>query len=60
MFFHNYLKIMKKSSVHFGQKPWKKMCSWFWIYLLVYKEFVAAPRCISMFFKKRAAASERY
>ena len=30
------------------------------IHFLLFKECVAAPRCISMFFKEQAAASERY
>ena len=34
---------------------WKKMCSWYFLFL---SKCVAAPKCISMFFKERAAASK--
>ena len=35
------------------------LCSCFWIYLLLFKECVATSGNISMFFKGRAAASEK-
>ena len=36
------------------------LCSCFWMYFLCFSKCVAASTNISMFFKKRAAASERY
>ena len=36
------------------------LCSSFWTYFLCFSKCVSAPRCISMFLKERATASERY
>ena len=37
--------------LYFVQKPWKKMCSCFWIYFLCYSKCVAASQYISCFLK---------
>ena len=49
-----YEKPSHKVCIFFAQKPWKKMCSWYFFHI---KDCMTASRNISMFFKERAAAS---
>ena len=50
-------KVFNAKCVYFVQEPWKRLLLNIYFYV---KDCVAASRNISMFFKERAAASERY
>ena len=60
--FNNHLKVMKifTKGVYILCRNREDLCSCFWTCFLCFSKCVAAPRCISMFRKERATASERY
>ena len=45
------MKNLHTKCLYFVQKLWRKMCSCFWIHLLLFKECVAASEYISYFLK---------
>ena len=50
-------KIFNTKCVYFVQKPWNKRCSCFWTYFWCFSKCVAAPSCISIFFKRTCGCS---
>ena len=48
-------KIFNTKYVYVVQKPWKKMCNWYFFYV---EDCVAASGNILMFFNESATASE--